>query len=126
MEDRKIVGYLEGTDSFVLTELVAKGYETLPLSNGYDGHGKYIGLVTKYDNIAVVIGYLHKVIPLSDQSITTRDMLYSCKVHNIPVILIVPEAVQDNARKILGDIADEVELVDPGQLLDRILNIFST
>ena len=35
----KIIGYMLGTDPEVLTQLLLEGYETLPLSNGYDNHG---------------------------------------------------------------------------------------
>ena len=57
----KIVGYLDGTDGLFLTNLAIKGVDTLPLSNGWDNHGKYLGHITKQDNIALVVGYLHKV-----------------------------------------------------------------
>ncbi|MCD6101829.1 MAG: hypothetical protein J7J77_02105 [Candidatus Cloacimonetes bacterium] len=121
MKKAKVVGYLEGTDSWFLTNLVAKGYETLPLGNGADNHGKYIGLISKTDNISLVIGYLHKVVPLSGMNITTKDILYSCKMHKIPVMIIVPEKLHENAKEILGDMANYVMLVDPAKLLEKIL-----
>jgi len=122
-ETMKTIGYLEGTDALFLTNLVAKGYETLPLGNGVDNHGKYIGLLSKSDNISLVIGYLHKVTPLSGMNLTAKDILYSCKMHEIPVILIVPEAEYENARKILGDVANDIDLSDPKDLLDKVLTL---
>ena len=38
---RKIVGYFEGTDSTLLTALVCDGYDTVPISNGFDNHGMH-------------------------------------------------------------------------------------
>ena len=34
----KIIGYMEGTDPKVLTQLLLDGYETFPLSNVFDNH----------------------------------------------------------------------------------------
>ena len=39
---RKIVGYFEGTDSTLLTALVCDGYDTVPISNGFDNHGMHV------------------------------------------------------------------------------------
>ena len=121
MKKAKVVGYLEGTDSWFLTNIVARGYETLPLGNGADNHGKYIGLLSKSDNISLIIGYLHKVVPLSEMNITAKDILYSCKMHKIPVMIIAPEKLHENAKEILGDMANYVMLVDPAKLLEKIL-----
>ncbi len=121
MKKAKVVGYLEGTDSWFLTNLVARGYETLPLGNGADNHGKYIGLLSKSDNISLIIGYLHKVVPLSGMNVTAKDVLYSCKIHKVPVMIIAPEKLHENAKEILGDMANYVMLVDPAMLLEKIL-----
>ena len=121
MKKAKVVGYLEGTDSWFLTNIVARGYETLPLGNGADNHGKYIGLLSKSDNISLILGYLHKVVPLSEMNITAKDILYSCKMHKIPVMIIAPEKLHENAKEILGDMANYVMLVDPAKLLEKIL-----
>jgi len=111
--EMKTVGYLEGTHALYLTRLVAKGIDTLPLSNGADNHGKYVGLLSKSDNISLVVGYLHKVIPTAEHGIAPKDMLYSCRLHKIPVMLIVPSELQADAKKILKEAADDVMLVDP-------------
>ena len=84
----KTVGYLEGTDPSYLTKLVVKGIETLPLGNGADNHGKYVGILSRSDDIAVVIGYLHKVVPAGKQGIAPRDLAYICKLNDIPVFLV--------------------------------------
>ena len=41
-----VIGYLEGTDARCLTTWTLRGCGTLPLSNGSDGHGLYVGQVT--------------------------------------------------------------------------------
>ena len=56
------IGYLEGTDPLVLSRLAVKGIGTLPLSNGFDNHGKFINTITEHDQISLVVGYLHKIM----------------------------------------------------------------
>jgi len=41
------------------------------------------------------------------------NLFGACKVHNIPVLLIVPANLHENARKILGDIGPNVRIVPP-------------
>lgn len=118
-----VVGYLEGTDPIVLTKLNSKGIDTLPLSNGADNHGKYIAHITPADNISLVIGYLHKFMLIKERNIKASDMLFSCKTHNIPVIVIVPTEDHEGAREQLGDVADYVMLVDPKNLSEKIFSL---
>ena len=61
----KKVGYLEGTNSTYLTRLALHGVDTLPLGNGADNHGKYIGFIDRADAIDLVITYYHKIVPLN-------------------------------------------------------------
>ena len=119
----KTVGYLEGTDALFLTKLTVNGIDTLPLGNGADNHGKYIGLLTRSDNISLVIGYLHKVIPINERSIAPKDMLYACKLHKIQVMLIVPAEIQKEAKRILKEAAEDVILVDPNSLWDEAMKV---
>ncbi len=119
----KIIGYLEGTDASFLTKLVAKGIDTLPLGNGADNHGKYVGLLSKTDSVSLVIGYLHKVVPTAEHGIAPKDMLYSCRLHNIPVMLLVPTELQEEAKKILKEAAGDVILVDPKNVWDETIKI---
>ncbi len=114
------VGYFEGTDSLLLTKLAAEGVETLPVANTWDGHGKYVNHLSKGE-VNVVVGYLHKVLPAeqvrtSSLSLMLDNMLGACKVHEIPVLLIVPASLRDKAKNILGDAGANVHLVDPGEL----------
>lgn len=116
-----IVGYLEGTDPLMLTELAIEGIGTLPLSNGADNHGRYIAHLTPSDNVSVVVGYFHKLTPISGVGLKPADMLFACRMHNIPVLLIVPREHQEEARRLLDEVADYVECVDPGELYEAIL-----
>ena len=116
-----IVAYLEGTDPLVLTKLAAVGIGTIPVSNGFDDHGKYVNHITSNDGVSVVIGYLHKVIPTSVMTLTPRDLLFSCVTLNIPVLLIAEESDHQKAKSLLGDVADYVRLVDPGKLYESVL-----
>ena len=114
------VGYFEGTDPLLLTTLAADGVETLPIANTWDGHGKYVNHLSKGE-VIVVVGYLHKVIPAetvrtSELSLMLDNMLGACKIHGIPVLLIVPSPLRDKAKKILGDVGSYVHLVAPEEL----------
>lgn len=121
----KTVGYLEGTDSVYLTRLAARGVDTLPLGNGADNHGKYIGFIDRTDGIDLVIGYLHKVVTLSYQKTTTQDMLQACLLNKIPVLLIVPKELHENAREMLKNVTADVRLVDPADLMAEARAILS-
>ncbi len=120
-----IVGYLEGTDPLLLTRLAVQGIGTLPLSNGFDLHGKYINHLTRQDGISVVVGYLHKVLPTPGMTITPRDLLFACMTHGIPVVLIAEKALQEQAYRLLGEAVAYVRLVDPADLYSTILEIVS-
>lgn len=119
------VGYLEGTDPLVLTQLAARGIGTVPISNGFDGHGKYINHLVPADHIAVVIGYLHKLLPVPERFMKPKDLLFSCMTHGIPVLLIVPKADQEAARNVLGEARDYVELVEPAELYQAVIQKIS-
>jgi hypothetical protein len=92
------VGYFEGTDPLLLSKLAAEGIETLPVANTWDGHGKYVNHLTKGE-VNVVVGYLHKIIPAEQQRVGASDLLFACKTLEIPVVLIVPAASRDKARR---------------------------
>ncbi|MHA2369065.1 MAG: hypothetical protein ACXADX_09600 [Candidatus Hodarchaeales archaeon] len=119
------VGYFQGTDPLILTKLNAKGVGTLPLGNPWDSHGKKADLIKKEDNVRVVIGYLHKILPVSaDDPIGPYELLYSCKTHSIPVLIIAPPNCKDICEKLLGQAAEIVTLVTPETLeeeLDKIM-----
>ena len=113
----KIVGYMLGTDPDMLTQLLLEGYETLPLSNGYDSHGKYITHLTTEDHISLIVGYLHKFFPLAAQFSMT-DLLKSVKVNRIPVVFIVPKEMHDKANKLVADKGIDYKLSDPPDLFN--------
>lgn len=115
----KIVGYMEGTNPDVLTHLLLEGYETIPLSNGFDNHGKYIMHLTTEDHISLIVGYLHKFIPISPRYSLT-DILSSVKVYKIPVIFIVPKEMQNKADRIIADKGLNYRLSDPTDLSKNI------
>ena len=118
-----MIGYLDGTDPLVLTKLNLRGIATLPLGNGFDGHGRYIGHLTKKDSVSVVVGYLHKVLPPVGIDFSPRDFLFACQTHDIPVLIVVPKAEHKLAKEILGEAADWITLVDPGELNERALSL---
>lgn len=117
----KVVGYLEGTDSILLTKLATHNIDVLPLGNGADNHGKYVGLITKSDDIGVVVGYVHKVLPVSGRPLTPKDILFSCMINKIPVVLIAPEEDIKAAKKLLTRVKDIVTVVPPGKVHETII-----
>ena len=117
---RKSIGYFEGTDSIWLTSLTAQGRDTIPVSNGYDGHGKNVRLFNAKDKADVVIGYLHKVVTPKDWEVTTMDILHACITYDIPVLLAVPCKLHGKARKLLGKAAEHVKLVEPSEMLGTV------
>jgi hypothetical protein len=118
----KIVGYMEGTNSEVLTNLLLDGYETLPLSNGWDNHGKYIAHINRNDDIALVVGYLHKFIPVAKE-FSFADLLSSLKVYKIPVVFIVPEAKQAKATKLVAAKGIKHYFADPAEVTKVVMGV---
>lgn len=116
----RVICYFEGSNPEWLTTLVAMGHDTLPVSNGYDGHGRDVRLFTAKDKVAVVVGYLHKVITPDDWEATTADILHGCLTYRIPILLAVPTQFQDKARNLLGELAQSVELVDPADMVSAV------
>ena len=117
----KVIGYMEGTNSELLTNLMLDGYETLPLANGWDNHGKYIAHVNKTDNLNLVVGYLHKFIPVAKEFQIGVEILSSLKAYGIPVVFIVPKAKQIEANKLLRGRGLRYEFADPDNLFADIL-----
>ncbi len=119
----KIVGYMEGTNSELLTNLLLEGFETLPLSNGWDNHGKYIAHVNRTDGLALVVGYLHKFIPLSTEFMVGEDILSSVRIYKIPAIFIVPKGKQEKAKKLLRGKGLICRFTDPSDLTKAVLGV---
>ena len=118
--NRKVVGYFEGTDPVWLTSLIARGHDTLPVSNGYDGHGKNVRLFSAKDKVDAVIGYLHKVVAPRRWEASTEDILHGCFTYNVSVLLAVPQELHEEAGKLLGPVAGKVQLVDPAAMMDAL------
>ncbi len=123
---RKRIGYLEGTDSRILSSFIARGYNTMTLGNGLDGHGKFLAHIEPCDRIYAVVGYLHKFLPLTDQKISPNDLLYACRLHNIPVFVMVPKELMKEGKKVLEDVSDFVNFVDPESTLETILEFLGS
>jgi len=113
------VGYFDGTDSLLLAKLAAEGVETLPVSNGFDGHGKNVNHLGKGE-VNVVVGYLHKVMPAGQEHLKPADILFACKNFDIPVVLVVPASLREKAEKVLGDVGPNVYVAGPDELETQI------
>lgn len=122
----KTIGYFEGTNPEWLTALVAQGHNTLPVSNGYDGHGRNVRLYSANIHDDLVIGYLHKVVSPSSWESSTEDILHAIKAYGVPLLLAVPAGLQDSARKLLGNLGDNIQLVDPAEMpaaIERLIGV---
>ena len=97
----------------------------MPLGNGFDNYGKYVGHVTKDDNISVVVGYFHKVLPTHEMEMTIKDVLWTCIKLKIPILLICGREYYGEAKELLGELAENIRLTAPDRteeaLRDMIL-----
>ncbi len=126
---RKNVGYFEGTDSTLLTHLVCEGYDTLPVSNGFDSHGTHVRLINEENRFDLLIGYVHKIFAPDEHQpdhTTYQDVFHICKVYGIPLLLVVPEELQGKARRMLEDPPDVVRFVDPADTVTVALEILGS
>ena len=115
------VGYLEGVDPLVLTRLAVHGVGTLPVSNGFDNHGKFINAITERDAIDLVVGYLHKLLRTQRQGFLVEDLLDACYNCQIPILLVVPHEDQERARQLLGAANERLTLIEPQELYDQVV-----
>ncbi len=114
------VGYLEGVDPLVLTRLAVHGVGTLPVSNGFDNHGKFINAITERDEIDLVVGYLHKLLRTQRQGFLVEDLLDACYSCQVAILAIVPREHQERARRLLGEANERVTLVEPSELYEQV------
>ena len=117
------IGYMDGTQSKVLTRLAAAGAETVPVGNGWDGHGPYIGHINKGDGFGALVGWFHKFLPLKNSTVTPADLLKPARVNNIPVFVIADKKDHAAAKNALGDVGANVKLVDPDDVADELLKL---
>ncbi|MCH7471635.1 hypothetical protein IIA79_01595 [bacterium] len=120
-----MVGYFNGMDPMLLTCLVAEGYDTYPVSNGFDSHGKHIGLLNEKNKMDLIVGHLHKVVPTDNVDVTTKDILYACQTFNIPVLLLVPKELHAKTMERTDGLTGVVRLVDPADALDAAHEILA-
>ena len=117
----KTIGYFEGTDAALLTRLVCEGYDTMPVSNGYDNHGRHVRLINEEKRYDLLIGYLHKVFAPASLEMTDytnhRDVFQICCTYHVPLMLVVPEELQKRARGLFDAVPDIVYFVDPGDVI---------
>ncbi len=118
---KRNVGYLSGTDAATLSQLVASGVNTIPLSNGWDNHGKYIDTVTVSDNLGAIIGYFHKLVPPPEASTASSGFLDGARIHKIPVVAVCPANVMTQARKTLGSGGKVLHWATPDQVFDKVM-----
>jgi hypothetical protein len=114
------VGYLDGVDPLMLTRLAVRGVGTLPVSNGFDNHGKFINAITERDAIDLVVGHLHKLLRTQRQGFLVEDLLDSCYSCQIPILVIAPREDHDRARLLRGRANDRLILVGPDEAYSEI------
>lgn len=122
---RKSIGYFEGTDSTLLTNLVLNGYDTVPVSNGSDKHGISVTRINSQTRHDLLIGYLHKISAQDDDDVQMQDVFHICRTYSIPLLLEVPTALHQQTRELLPAAPGVVELLDPADTLDRALEILA-
>jgi len=121
----KTIGYLEGTNPEFLTKLVCMGYKTLPIGNDTDNHGKNIAFISIADKIDLIVGYLHKVIPLPAVTKSLKEFLTPGIIHKIPILLLAPRETLTNAKKIISEVTTSkfIKVIDPNDLMDESMKI---
>jgi len=115
------VGYLSGTDSATLSQLAASGVNTIPLSNGWDNHGRYIDSLTVSDNLGAIVGYFHKLVAPHEAQASPTSFLDSARIHKIPVIVVCPANVMARARELLGVSGKTLHWASPDQVHDKVM-----
>ena len=121
----KIVGYFDGTDSRFLTRWVLRGYGTLPVSNGADGHGTYVSQLSSHD-VQVVVGYLHKIVPPKSpkwRNMGPNDLIYPLKLAQVPIVIIVDEEDKALAAEFLRGVDADLIFASPSEVTDTVIEL---
>jgi len=113
----KLVGYMEGTNPQWLTTLQMLGCDTLPLSNGQDGHGMNIQLLTQASKPDMIICWLHKLAWPKYYEVTPKELLHSTEQYEIPVVIACPSEFHGQVPQVLGELPQNVRLTDPDDVL---------
>ncbi|MEP0815166.1 MAG: hypothetical protein HRF49_10965 [bacterium] len=113
----KLIGYMDGTSPEWLTTLQALGCDTMPLSNGYDGHGLNIQMLTASNKPDIIICWLHKLVSHRRDELTVKDMLHATTQFGIKVLVACPEQYHGVAEKLLEGKPENVTLVPPENML---------
>ncbi len=120
---RKVIGYFEGTDSTLLSDLVCDQYDTVPISNGFDNHGMNVRIINNENRVDLLIGYVHKIFAPADSvqpgGVTYQDIFHVCRTFEVPLLLEVHGNLREKARALFEDIPDCVSFVDPSDMLAR-------
>jgi len=120
---RKSIGYFEGTDSALLTGLICAGYDTLPVSNGVDHHGKNVRRINQQEKYDILIGYPHKLYAPVEYDLPYQEIFHICKTYGIPLLIAVPENLKDAARRLMPDAPEVVEFLNPDEILQRAMDL---
>ncbi len=124
------VGYLSGTDSAILSQLAASGVNVLPFSNGWDNHGKYIGMVAAADNIGAIVGYFHKLACALTQreaaETPAASSLDGARILGIPVVVVCPASVMSRCKESVGDSGKTLHWVTPDQAYDKVMSLIGS
>jgi len=75
------IGYVEGIDPLTLTRLSAAGIGTMPISNGFDNHGKFINNLSERDQVDLLVGHLQSSWPRSDRASLLRTFCRHAASH---------------------------------------------
>ncbi len=115
---RPTVGYFEGTDSGVLTGLICLGCDTIPVSNGFDNHGRHIRTVHEESRFSLLLAYLHKIYTPPGSTTSYQDIFHVCRIYEMPLLLEVQRELHEDCARLLGEVPEFVHLVDPSDTLD--------
>lgn len=122
---RKTVGYFEGTDSTLLTSFICSGFDTLPVSNGVDHHGKSAYLINDKEKYDILIGYVHKLYHPERFHLPYQRLFHICSTYSIPLLIEVPANLQDKAKALMPEAPDVVEFLDPTEILHRAFELLT-
>ena len=99
------------------------GCDTIPVSNGYDSHGRHIRSIHEGSRFDLLVAYMHKLYAPTDAATTYQDIFHVCRIYEMPLLLEVPSELHEQAISILGDLPEFVTLVDPGRALEAAREI---
>ena len=96
-----------------------------PFPTGWITTARNVRRINQQEKYDILIGYPHKLYAPVEYDLPYQEIFHICRTYSIPLLLEVPEQLQEAAARLMPDRPDVVEFLDPSEILDRALDLLA-